>query len=118
MALPSARRPPAAQKLLDEEAEQLSAKHLKLKVNLPSVFIDSMVSWYEQLVESKRKKLTPLKLKRIAVQKCYDVNYDYDNLPPDWIITLRDRCGLRLYDKKRNFDFSVTPVSYNLKLIG
>jgi len=96
MALPATRRPV----LVEEEFESELKSIKKLKLSKVTLFMIEMGKWYKSLGRSVKSKLTAKKLKRRAISCLKWLNYDYDKLPTNWVITLIEAHNIKLYRKK------------------
>jgi len=98
MALPSARRPAAALKILEEE----ELKKLKITLKKEDLVMNSVGDWAKAR-ESKRyrKPLTRKMLHRRIILEAFRLNFSYNKLPKDWLKVLVKRYGLTLYKKKK-----------------
>jgi len=110
MTLPSSRRPKDLEELELEEGfikpiVSSTPSIPRLRINLPKIFLEIMVTWYENLAKRDKGRLTPTKLKRKALLELSKLNFEYESLPLTWVHDLKRATGMILY-KRIKADFT------------
>ncbi|CAG7828993.1 unnamed protein product, partial [Allacma fusca] len=114
MTLPSSRRPPEVEDLLQEDHKSES---LTLRINLNKCFMDEMNAWFEfSLHEKQRRELTKKRIIRRAMAVSFKVGLEFEKLPRDWLKTFCERYDIDLrISSRRKFhnSQSVSMLFYN-----